>query len=306
MTWRVHLSDSVVYRIDVLPGTPELLCVWFSNDEASFFDLASGAARGRLLVQVPDGDIDSDRGSEDWQQFLGGLRATNGAVLPVVRLPELTIHRTDDNRYRLYDDGHGLSLQVDGTEQHIGPVDKLFTSVKLDRTAGVAAALDERGLLHTSAGAQSVTSADVGLQLLPGILPDLAVADGAASIFLSDGSRIILTDRACNVRCAVPTHYPVGKIACSRNGHYCATSDSETGIIRVYTGEMLNFAYQKFAVDLFAAARPVQLLADMPTPRLGISALTITNNGVIAFAMDGMVTVTNLTAMQKMPHLQSG
>ncbi|MEL7236294.1 MAG: hypothetical protein AAGK74_17460, partial [Chloroflexota bacterium] len=251
---------------------------------------------------IPDDVTMSDHTSDAWQQFIDTLRATNGALLPLVRLPRLTIHRTDDNGYRLYDDGHGLSLQVNGTEQRIGPVDKLFTSVKMDRVEGITAALDERGNLHTYAGVEPINTAAIGLATPDAVLPDLAIADHAAAIFASDGHQIIATDRQGHVRCAVPVDYTIGRLACARDGHYVATSDSETGIIRVYEGENLSFAYQKFAVDLFAAAHQVQLMADTPTPRLGISALTITSEGVIAFAMDGMVTVTDITAMQKMPY----
>jgi hypothetical protein len=302
MAWRIHLSDSVVYRLDVLHGTPDVLCVWVNGDTAAFFNLDSGAALGGLHVEPADPDI--ERGGDDWEAYLNTLRAPNSRLLPYVRLRKLTLHRTDDDRYRLYDDGHGLSLWHDGTE-HSLDADELFVAVRMDQTDGITAALDERGLLYVFERDKVITTDAIGLKPAPNIIPDVVLADEPEAIYACDGSILVRVLPDGLVTRARTLSYPAGRIACSRDGRYCATTDTDTGIIRVYVGEDMNFIRQKFAIDLFAGAEPVQLIADVPTPRLGVSALAITEEGVLAFAMDGIVTVTHINLMERMPRPQS-
>lgn len=295
MAWRVHLSDEAVYRLDILK---DILCVWVAMDEAAFFDLETGAALGTLAVSVPPDGL-PERGTDEWMAFLDGLRAPNGARLPVIRLPNLTVHQTDDGTRRLYDDGHGVTLPTDDGETSLGMADKLFIAVKMDRGQGLVAALDERSNLYVYEQALPLTTeTDIGLQRHDDLLPDVVIADAGSALYAADGMQVVRATRDGGVVTTLKLPYPVGQIACSRNGEVLITTDSETGILRVYQGERMHFTHQKFAIDLFAAAQQVQLLADVPTPRLGVSALTVTDEGVVAFAMDGIVTVTHFTAMQ--------
>lgn len=295
MSWRVHLSDDAIYRLDVLA---DVLCIWLTANEATFFELETGATLGTLSVNIPPTGL-PERGSDEWAAFLDNLRAPNQARLPVIRLPNLTVYQTDDGTRRLYDDGHGLTLSSAGKEVSLGTADKLFVSLKMDRARGITAALDERGQLYIYQRAVLLAAEkSIGLMCQDGYLPDVEIADGGSAVYASDGEQVVRTAQDGTVTKTLTVPYQVGQIACSRDGETLITTDSETGILRVYQGEHLRFTHQKFAVDLVAAAKQVQLLADIPTPRLGVSALAVTNTGVIVFAMDGIVTVTDFKAMQ--------
>jgi hypothetical protein len=80
-----------------------------------------------------------------------------------------------------------------------------------------------------------------------------------------------------------------------------ATSDAEAGVIRIYHGESLVPTHQKFAIDLVARATQVQLLADLPPLDTIARALTVHAKGVIAFAMSGVVCVTDVSQMDELP-----
>ena len=87
----------------------------------------------------------------------------------------------------------------------------------------------------------------------------------------------------------------------SPDGQTCVTADSDTGVMRAYQGDALTFTHQKFAVDLFAAAAPVQLLAAVATPRMAVGTIVLTSSGTLAFTLEGMVTVSHLDEMQRLP-----
>jgi hypothetical protein len=304
MAWRVHLTDDSIYRLDILPGEPDVLCAWVTGDYAAFFELDTGAALGREVFASPPTGT-ADRTSDEWRLFLDRLAAPNDGVLPVVRLRDLTIHSTDDGRQHLYDDGHGLTVQIENSELPLDTADTHLTSVAMDRVMGISVAVDEDGQLYIFQQHIAVGRFDIGLEPGDTTLPELVLADNAAAIYGSDGKRLVRVTSGGRVQKTRPMPYFINRLACTRDGDLCATSDSETGILRVYQGAEMAFTHQKFAVDLFAAAEPVQLLADVVTPRLAVSALTMGNGGIIAFAMEGIVTVTDLTAMDRMPRPQS-
>lgn len=302
MTWRVHLSDDTIYRLDPILEEPEQLCAWATSSRATFMDLWTGVLIDEFDLIPP---VIEDRQSEVWQEFVGSLRAPNGAALPVVRTANVTIHTTLDGQMRLYDDGHGLSVEIEGHELPLGQGEAGFVAVGLDRSLGVIAALDEQGLLYLYQQHIPVGVFDIGLQVTPGLLPELVIADNGVAIFASDGHQVILADTGGNVLKRLKVTYSIGKLACTRQGDWIITSDSETGVLRVYDGHEFVFTHQKFAIDLMAAAQQVQLLADIPTPRLGISALAITDEGIVAFAIDGVVIVSSIQQMEELPRPQS-
>ncbi|MEO0564796.1 MAG: hypothetical protein AAF125_22005 [Chloroflexota bacterium] len=304
MAWRVHLTDNSIYRLDILEGEPNVLCAWVKGDDAAFFDLDTGATLDRRELLPPLGGV-ADHTTAEWEAWLDELRAPNDAVLPVVRLKQLTVHRTSDGVQRLYDGGHGLAVQIDGNETPLGSADTHLVTVAMDRVMGATAALSEDGTLHIFQQHIPVGTFDVGLQPTRETLPDVVIADNAAAIYASDGARLVRVTSGGEVQKARPMHYFIHNLACTPDGDRCATTDPETGVIRVYQGEDMAFTHQKFAVDLYAAADEVQLMADVPTPRLAVSALALGSAGVIAFAMEGIITVTNLQAMEAMPRPQS-
>jgi hypothetical protein len=304
MTWRVHLTDNSIHRLDIFPGQPNMLCAWVSGTYAVFYDLETGAETGRIEIEPPATGL-ADRTTDQWKLFLDQLCSPNGSILPVVRLNRLTIHSTQDGRQRLYDDGHGLSIQVNGSESPLQTPDSNLTSVGMDRVTGITAALDEDNQLYIYQRQIPVWVVDIGLHPEANVLPELVVSDRAAAIFASDGMQLVRVNGGGRLEKARPMTYFINELATSPDGRLCATADSEAGIVRIYEGEDLAFTHQKFAVDLYAAAEPIQLMEDTVTPRIAVSAMAITNEGVLAFAMEGIITVTHLDIMQQMPRPHS-
>lgn len=297
MAWRIHLSDNVVYRLELVSGSPDILCVWQADGKAAFFERTSGASMGTMTVELPL----EDRDTEAWDNIIATLNAPNGQPLPVVRTRKFTMHTTNDRAYRLYDDGHGLSLAMNNKTVSLGSVDVLFTSVAMDRVSGVIAAMDEQGMLYLYQRQIALGAFDIGLNPNPGILPDLVIADRGAAIFASDGSSVVRVNGMGTLQKTLILPYTVGKIACSRDGRYLAATDPETGVIRIYDGQSFTFTHQKFALDLYASARQIQLLADTPTPHIAVSALHISSSGDLFFALDGIIVSTHIDAMLQMP-----
>jgi hypothetical protein len=59
--------------------------------------------------------------------------------------------------------------------------------------------------------------------------------------------------------------------------------------------------YQRHAEDLMAKATQVQLLADPPPQMVALSSLAINTKGVLAFALAGVVCVTDTEQMNMLP-----
>ncbi len=297
MTWRLHLTDSAIYRIEILHGTPDVLCVWLTDDRVTFFDLHTGTALDELSVAPPP-DVTPDD-ADEWAAFLATLRAPNGVHLPYIRTAYGTVHRTTDGKHLLYDGGHGLRWQsVAGAHrlEHGEP----FTVVRMDTATGAVVALDEHGKLHIHRRGQLTATCDTGM-IASGRLPSLVVAAGGRRMVLTDGVQVLLISGTGDLLARQPMPYPVGQVGLSPDGQTCVTADSDTGVMRAYQGDALTFTHQKFAVDLFAAAAPVQLLAAVATPRLAVGTIALTSSGTLAFTLEGMVTVSRLGEMQRLP-----
>ena len=304
MAWRLHLTNQAVQHLDIIGGRQPLLAAWSRRDRVAFYNLQNGAiVEERTLAVPPDGD----RRSEAWQVFVDGLVSPYDAYLPSVRLTNLTILITDDGRMRLYytaDD----QLYLDNGDQEI-TLDMAgatgFVALSLDRFLGLSAALDRSGRLHVYQQHIRVGDFDLGLSVEADLTAMVAMARGGGSIFASDGQCVVLTDSSGRARKRLDTHYTIGQMACSPDGRYLALCDEETGVIRVYDGEDLTAGYQRFAIDLVAKAVQVQLLAEMPPPLVALKALTIANDGTLAFAMSGVICVTDVSQMDRLPRPQT-
>lgn len=304
MAWRIHLTNQAVQHLDMIGGREPLLAAWSRRDRVAFYDLRSGALVEERTLSPPPA---ADRRAEAWQAFVAGLVSPNGAYLPSVALPNLTLYLTDDGRMRLYytsDD----RLFIDNSEQEI-TLDMAgataFVALALDGFLGHTAALDRSGRLHVFQQQIRMGDFDLGLHIEADLTPAVAISRGGGSIFASDGQCVVLTDSSGRARKRMDTHYTIGQLACSPDGRYLALCDEETGVIRVYDGEDLSAGYQRFAIDLVADAVQVQLLAEMPPPLVALKALTIDNNGTLAFAMSGVICVTDLGQMDRLPRPQA-
>ena len=141
---------------------------------------------------------------------------------------------------------------------------------------------------------------DLGLALGMDARLNLQMPDGLGRFLLSDGEQVMLVDSAGRVLHSLAAHYAVGPIAISPGGQYILLADIDDNLIRVYDAE-LRPAYQKYAIDLMSAAKQVQLVASLPGRKAGLSAVDISDRGGIAFALGGVVCVTDLKALDELP-----
>lgn len=304
MSWRLHLTNQAITDLDILSGKDALLCAWSRRDRAAFYDLKTGVLMGETTLMFPS---PQNREDSEWQNFVAGLKAPGGGYLPHVRTPLCDIYLTDDGRVRLYhtggtdlfldDNGTELKLDVQGAET--------FRLLTFDRFLGLTSALDENGKLHIYQQHIRVGEFDIGLDASPGNGLFLAMSRGGSAIYAGDGDRLLITDSSGRTRRQIETHYVVGSMACAPDGRYVITGDGETGVLRVYSGEDLTLLYQRFAIDLLAGAKQLQLLADLPPFMVGLSALRINNAGVLAFSMAGIICVSDLSQMDALPRPQA-
>ncbi|MCB9449840.1 MAG: hypothetical protein H6672_00280 [Anaerolineaceae bacterium] len=303
MAWRVHLTNQAIPALDILPGKSPLLAVWTQRDRVSYFNLETGTPAGDQTFQL--GSADS-RQHPRWAEFVAGLVAPNHAYLPVVRTPLGEIYLTGDGRMRVvHVRGAELFLDIDDKELPLDSGEaESFLALGLDRFLGLIAALDEAGKLHIYQQHIPVGVFDFKLNANEDYQPNVAVAFGGGALFVTDGRRIVLTDSSGKARKQLQVHYFIRRIACSPNGRYLATSDGETGVVRIYTGTDLTITHQRHAIDLVLAATQVQLLADIPPMGTAPGPLAVDNEGRIAFSMSGVVCLTDLTQMDELPRPQ--
>jgi hypothetical protein len=303
MTWRLHLTNQTIAHLDIIDGDPTLLAVWLRHDRVVFHDLANGAAHGECVLVPPETD---NRVAAAWHTFVGDLVAPGGIFLPQVQMPDLAIYATNDGRVRLYNakeaaffldmDGHEIALDC-------GDVTTLV-ALAFDNLRGSIAALRHDGTLYIFQQHALVSKADLGSFLQMDLQLSVAISQ-SGSVFVTDGQQIILVDFDGTVQHRRSVHYVIRLMACSPNGQYLTTYDMETGVIRVYDGLTLTLCYQRFAIDLVANAAQVQLMAKLPSISAAATALAINDTGIIAFAMSGVVCVTELAHMGVLPRSQT-
>lgn len=301
MAWRIHISNQAVQRLDILPGKAPVLGAWLRRSHVRFYDLETGTYLGERKIAPP---ASSNRQSLAWQQFLARLTGPDSPMfLPHVTLAGLNIYLSDDGKLRLYhEDDANLFLEMEGTEHRLESDDtRRLVALDLDRALGMVAALDDTGKLHLYQQNIRLGVFDVGLNITPELRPSIVIARGGGSIYVTDGHRLVLTDSSGEIHKSVELHYEIGRLACSPVGGMLATSDTSAGVIRVYRGEDLQLTHQKFAVDLVASATQVQLLAELPPAEATVNALAAYARGMVAFALSGVVCVSEVSNMDALP-----
>ncbi len=302
MNWRLHLTNQSIRDLRILSGKPSLLAVWAQGDRVEFYDVESGAWHGYRQIGAPPKD--RDYLSKAWGAFLKNLGNSKGsAFLPLVLTRLAAIHSSHDGRFVLFHEPHNrLRLLADGRLHALEAIGaEGLVAVAMDGASGLVGALDARGRLSVYRRGMLTGAFDTGLQIDPLRTSSLVVSKGGRCFFLTDGSQIVLTDASGAAARRVQVHYRIRHIACSPAGDMVVTSDNEAGLIRVYHGADLGHSHQRFAQDLIAEAQQVQLMADLPPVSAGISALAAGSRGEIGFAMSGVVCMTNVNRMAKLP-----
>jgi hypothetical protein len=300
--WRLHLTNRTIQYLDILPGEPALLAVWPRRDRVMYYDLDTGAVHGETQISIPDV---TDRSSLDWQNFISGLTAPNGAAMTLIRMPNAVLRLTLDRSVRLYRDGAvDLYVQVGSDEKRLdeGGVEA-FLDVDLDVSEGIISAMDERGCLHLFRRQERIGTHDLDLNVQPDLRPLVATACDGKTTFVTDRQSLLSVDLTGRVLKRIETQYVVGRMACSPCGKWLMTTDMDTGVIRIYHGATLRQTHQRFAIDLLAEARQLQLIADLPPLMVALSAMTISEAGIIAFAISGVICVTSVEQMDAIPQV---
>ena len=289
--WRLHLTNQTLQRVDILPGSPALLAVWSRADRVAYYDLESGNRVDGARLMFPK---ESDRTSLEWQNFVDSLHGPNGTPLPYVRVGHVSIYSMLDRKTRVYRIGDQVIRQQGATETALSLPPGLAV-IQPSRTSGKVYALGGDGRLYI----------DDDFPLPTGLKPSphymLAVGSSGECLFASDGWHIVALDHKGLTRSTLDLSYLSSQLVCSPQGKYLAMQDVETGVVRVFDGATLRQLYQRFAIDLVAAARRLQLLEDLPPVTAALGTMTIDDEGVLAFAMSGSVCVTHVTRMSKIP-----
>ncbi|MDX2141548.1 MAG: hypothetical protein SF123_25905 [Chloroflexota bacterium] len=300
MTWRVQLPQGNIRRVDLLMGARNVVAVWTKSDHIHFYDQRNGGNLGERVVEKL---ASTDRTQERWRTFVSGLKAPNDLLLPFVRLPGMSLFASEDGRLRLYQPSdHELSLEVSEKEAPLTLDDGIrIIAVDLDRALGLIALLSADGKLHIYQQRVRVGSYDTGLQLKGEFSPTLFVPQNGKRIIISDGQQVASFDATGKIQQRLELHYPPGLLAASPDGAYIVTTDAETGVVRVHSGDTLAPTHQRFAIDLAADARRINPAAGAQPATVTPNALAISNRGVLAFGLAGLLCVSTIHKMRAVP-----
>lgn len=301
MAFRIHLSNQTIRQLHILPGKNPQLAVWIRRNHVQFYDLDTGT----FLQETVFAEVGTTpRDHQAWRDLLSQTKGIETPhYLPYVHIADTDIFSTDDGAMRVYrqrDDR--LFIENEGIEEALTLIDaERLIRMDLDGALGVLVGLDEHLHLHIYQQNIRVGTFDIGLEPHPQLRADVVIARGGNLIYATDGQRIVQVDTGGTVNRTLETHYYIGRLTCSPSGTMLVTSDTEAGVLRAYQGEKLVLTHQKFAIDLIASANQLQLLADLPPADAALSAVVAYQKGILAFAMAGVVCVTDVQQMEDVP-----
>jgi hypothetical protein len=302
MAWRLHLSNRTLLRLDILAHEQSpLLAAWVQAGRVAYFDLVAGHAHGEKQLIDP-----GNRRPDHWTALLPELRAPNGLYPPVISGRQVLIYVDLAGEQRLYHETSGTVYQVRDTDERRFETSAAggFVAAGLHRTQGLAAALDSDGHLHLYQGASKCGMLDSGLAETdsPAFL---SVNGDPPAVYLARAHHLLRVDAEGRILKQVELPYSIGAFAVSSGGMMVVCGDAEANVLRVYDGDDLRPHYQRHAADLFARARQVQLIADLPPTRAALNRVAINDTGTIAFALAGMICVAHIEEMRPVNRMLS-
>jgi hypothetical protein len=302
MGWRLHLTNQTIHRLHILPGQPTLLAVWLQPARIHYFELEGGAPLGERALRPVEAESPLDT---EWVDFVAGLVAPNRAVLPQATTPLGELYLSNDAALQvIHRGGAELTWVRDGQLFRQRAQAERLIALALDRYLGLTGALDEAGRLHLWQQENPIGVFDIGLRPRPDLPCSLAISQGGGSVFATDGQQVVRVDSSGQVSHRLRMHYDIRRLDCAANGRLIMTCDMETNVLRGYDGADLSPLYQRHAVDLLAQAAQLQLIADMPPAQVALHALAISNKGLLAFTLAGVVCVSEVTEMNRLPRSQ--
>lgn len=297
MTWRLQLPQPLIRRVDLLIAATNVVAAWTQTDRIHFYDQRNGKLLGERIVEKM---ASMERQSERWRAFVNGLRAPNDVYLPYVRTGGIHLLTTEDGKIRLYHlSGQELVIEVGSKESPLEiDTEARITAVDLDLALGLVAVLDQRARLHIFQQRIRVGAYETGLSLDNEFTPLIFVPHGGKHVVVTDGQQIAIFDATGKARKRLELHYPLGVAASSPDGKLLATTDAETGVLRVHDTDDMTLAYQRFAIDLAADARRLNAGAGAQPPTNLPGTLAVSNRGVLAFGLGGLLCVTSVSKMK--------
>ena len=293
MNWRIHVSNHTIGHLEILRGDPPLLAAWTQPGRVECFHLLTGTSYGFCEYSAPPSEHDFNE--DEWRTYFEPPDdAPWRARLAKLMLQRLTIFRTEDGRIRLAYHTEGRLLWIGAEAGHSLTFAEELVAVDLDPASGRAATLNRGGRLDIYECGELLSSFDVGLRINPFETARLAVCGDGDKVYLTDSQQIVFLDLPDSLTRKVDIHYGLGTIAPSPDGNRLFCSDNGTGLIRAYRGYDLMQTHQRFAQDLIAEAHQLQLMADLPPTSVAISAMAAGEDGLIAFAMSGVICVTHV------------
>jgi len=303
MNWRLHLSDSPIHTLHLLSSDSSvMLAIWLKASELAFYAAENGALLDVRNVSYP---VNLSPTSDGWPVFVDSLRAPNGIYLPVINTGLWKIYTSHDGRLRVYQGhDHLLILDADGWQSFLerdGEAE--VVAVGLDRELGTIGALSADGLLHIYQ--QHIYLGAYPVSLTSGTTPPLLLLpDALGCVILIDAESIQVVDTAGQVLRHVMLSAPLSAAACSPDGSRMVILDRGTAILRIFDSQ-LNLIRQQSALDLMENATQLQLLAGLPGPDISSSSVDITNDGLVAFALDGAVCLIHTTEIATAPRTRA-
>jgi hypothetical protein len=304
MAWRIHLANQAIRTLHILPAKHAVLAAWTRPNHVEYFDLDTGAILGENTLPLPP---HVEPSTTQWQEYVQGLVGFGNSYLPALHFSDRSLFLTDDGKTRLYWD-RGAELVLDqGGIQNLLPVDNIphFLAIEFDRQLGTVAAITVTGEVALYQQDILLGTWDVGLSPSAERRVGLAIARSGQAVFATDGRTLVSLNQNGYVKKHLEAHYDIGMIACSPNGQVLATTDNESGVIRLYRGDDLQLTHQKFAIDLVAHAQQLQLLAEMPPVMTAVTSMALYNAGIVTFAMAGVICVTHSDHMDALPRTKA-
>lgn len=296
MYWRLHLASHLIRSTFILPDDQDQLAVSDSLQKVRFYDLASGAHYGDLMIDpdLLDNDIPEER-----RELLEGLKAPNGAYLPCVDFGTSHLYVSEDGKLRLIHDlNAGLTLEID--DQSI-PLDvghkRSVLLTALDRELGTIAALADDHYLHLFQQQIRINSLPLDTKAR---IRRLFVITGGSRVLVAEETCLKLLDTTGKVQRSQELHYTLGPVAMSPDGSWLMVGDADHQLLRLYNRDLI-LVRQQHAVDLLSRAKQVQLFVDTPAEAAPLVTLDITNDGLFCFAMAGIVCVAHIELMTELP-----
>lgn len=295
MHWQQHIASQPLRRLNILNGNPDQIAVTETRQKIRFYDLATGASYPDLEISLNLLDNDTP---EERREGLSQLKAPNGSFLPFVDFQSSHLYTSFDGSLRLIHDlGDGLTLEIDDQSIPLDiPREKSVTQVALDRDLGSVAAVTDDHLLYVFQQQTQVNT--VFLDAAP--ILKVFIKMGGSEIVVVYPEKLVLMDTLGKILFSQNIHFAVGSVAMSPSGDWLAIGDADHQLLRLYNHDLVPVR-QQHAIDLITTAHRLQLFATMPAPAAPISALDITDGGVLAFAVAGVLCAAPVGMLRELP-----